>query len=167
MYPSKTGTNRPAPLKRAPAQATAPASVAPVRQLTLVSCDHFAKLAMKVAFATESLHSVDAHFGWAGKIAIYEVTPEGHALLEVFQFKGELAEDGSEDKLVPKLEAIRDCAILYVAAIGSYAAAKVVNLKVHLIKVAQPEPIAGLLQKLQTEVAGAPLRSAAIRVQAA
>ena len=111
---------------------------------------------MKVAFATESLHAVDAHFGWASKIAIYEVTPAGHGLLEVFQFKGELAEDGSEDKLVPKLEAIRDCAILYVAAIGGSAAAKVVNLKVHPIKVTQPEPIADLLQKLQAVLAGTP-----------
>ena len=111
---------------------------------------------MKVAFATESLHSVDAHFGWASKIAVHEVTPLGHRLLEVFQFKGELAEDGSEDKLVPKLDAIRDCAILYVAAIGGSAAAKVVNLKVHPIKVTQPEPIADLLQKLQTVLAGTP-----------
>ena len=111
---------------------------------------------MKVAFATESLHSVDAHFGWASKIAVHEVTPQGHRLLEVFQFKGELAEDGSEDKLVPKLDAIRDCAILYVAAIGGSAAAKVVNLKVHPIKVTQPEPIADLLQKLQTVLAGTP-----------
>ena len=111
---------------------------------------------MKVAFATESLHTVDAHFGWASKIVIHEVTPQGHQLLEVFQFKGELAEDGSEDKLLPKLEAIRDCAILYVAAIGGSAAAKVVNLKVHPIKVAQPEPIAELLQKLQAVLAGTP-----------
>jgi len=111
---------------------------------------------MKVAFATESLHAVDAHFGWASKIAIHEVTPQGHQLLEVVQFKGELAEDGSEDKLLPKLEAIRDCAILYVAAIGGSAAAKVVSLKVHPIKVAQPEPIADLLQKLQAVLAGTP-----------
>jgi nitrogen fixation protein NifX len=111
---------------------------------------------MKVAFATESLHAVDAHFGWASKIAVHEVTPQGHRLLEVFQFKGEMAEDGSEDKLLPKLDAIRDCAILYVAAIGGSAAAKVVNLKVHPIKVTQPEPIADLLQKLQTVLAGTP-----------
>ena len=77
-------------------------------------------------------------------------------MLEVFQFEGEPAEDGSEDKLLPRLEAIRDCAILYVAAIGGFAAAQVVNLKVHPIKVTQPEPIAGLLQKLQTVLAGTP-----------
>lgn len=111
---------------------------------------------MKVAFATENLQTVDAHFGWASKIAIHEVTPQGHRLLEVVQFNGQMAEDGSEDKLLPKLEAIRDCAILYVAAIGGSAAAKVVNLRVHPIKVAQPEPIADLLQKLQTVLAGTP-----------
>jgi nitrogen fixation protein NifX len=111
---------------------------------------------MKVAFATENLHAVDAHFGWASKIAIHEVTPEGHRLLEVVQFKDNLADDGSEDKLIPKLDAIRDCAILYVAAIGGSAAAKVVNLKVHPIKVTQPEAITDLLQKLQAVLAGTP-----------
>ena len=35
-------------------------------------------------------------------------------------------EDGNEDKLAPKIEAIKDCAILYVAAIGGSGAARVV-----------------------------------------
>ena len=43
-----------------------------------------------------------------------------------FQFDGDLKEDGNEDKLAPKIEAIKDCAILYVAAIGGSGAARVV-----------------------------------------
>ncbi|MBU2824081.1 nitrogen fixation protein NifX, partial [Acidithiobacillus ferrooxidans] len=65
---------------------------------------------MKVAFATQDMQRVDAHFGWAKNIAIYELSPKGHHFLEAVQFDGELAEDGNEDKLAPKLEAIRDCA---------------------------------------------------------
>ena len=81
---------------------------------------------MKVAFATQDLKRVDAHFGWAKNIAVYEIAPEGHRLVEVFQFEGDLEEDGNEDKLAPKIEAIKDVAILYVAAIGGSGAARVV-----------------------------------------
>ena len=97
---------------------------------------------MKVAFATEDMKTVDAHFGWAKQLAIYEIGPDSHSLVEVAQFDGDLKEDGSEDKLEPKLAAIKDCAIVYVAAIGGSAAAKVVNLRIHPIKVTKPEAIA-------------------------
>jgi len=60
----------------------------------------------------------------AKNVAIYEITPNGYRFLEAVQFDGELAEDGNEDKLAPKLEAIKDCAILYVAAIGGSGAAR-------------------------------------------
>lgn len=111
---------------------------------------------MKVAFATENLIDVDAHFGWARKIAIYEVQPESSQLVEVVEFAGDLAEDGTEDKLLPKLDAVRDCAILYVAAIGGSAAAKVVNLRVHPVKVPTPQPIAGIVERLQEVLRGTP-----------
>ena len=104
---------------------------------------------MKVAFATEDLARVDAHFGWARNIAIYEVTPEGHRLVEVVQFDGDLKEDGTEDKLNPKLDAIRDCAIVYVAAIGGSAAARVVHSKVHPVKVPEPKSIEDILARLR------------------
>lgn len=111
---------------------------------------------MKVAFATQDLKRVDAHFGWAKNIAIYEVTPEGSSFLEAVQFDGDLQEDGNEDKLAPKIEVIKDCAILYVAAIGGSGAARVVANKVHPIKVHQPEEISDLLVKLQDVLKGNP-----------
>lgn len=111
---------------------------------------------MKVAFATQDLKRVDAHFGWAKNIAIYELSPEGHRFLESVQFEGELKEDGDEDKLAPKLEAIRGCAILYVAAIGGSGAARVIAQGIHPIKVQQPEPIVELLEKLRQVLQGTP-----------
>ncbi len=111
---------------------------------------------MKVAFATQDLKRVDAHFGWAKNIAVYEVTPTDHYFLEAVQFDGNLEEDGNEDKLAPKIEAIRDCAILYVAAIGGSGAARVVANRIHPIKVAEPETIAGILDRLQTVLKGTP-----------
>ena len=111
---------------------------------------------MKVAFATQDLERVDAHFGWAKNIAIYELTPEGYGFVEAFQFAGDLQEDGNEDKLLPKLEAIKDCAILYVAAIGGSGAARVVAANIFPMKVPQPEKIVDLLEKLKTVLNGAP-----------
>ena len=111
---------------------------------------------MKVAFATQDLKRVDAHFGWAKNIAIYEISESGHALVEAVQFDGELYEDGNEDKLAPKIEAIKDCAILYVAAIGGSGAARVVANNIHPMKVGQPEEITDLLAKLEDVLKGTP-----------
>jgi nitrogen fixation protein NifX len=111
---------------------------------------------MKIAFATQDRKHVDAHFGWAQNIAIYDVSPDGHRFLETVEFTSDLQEDGNEDKLTPKIEAIKDCAILYVAAIGGSGAARVVAQRVHPIKVSEPEPIDALLDKLQTVLGGTP-----------
>ena len=111
---------------------------------------------MRVAFATQDLERVDAHFGWAKNIAIYELTPERYDFIEAVQFAGDLQEDGNEDKLAPKIEALKDCAILYVAAIGGSGAARVVAKNIFPIKVQQPEKIVDLLEKLKTTLNGAP-----------
>lgn len=123
---------------------------------------------MKIAFATQDLKRVDAHFGWAKNIAIYEISPEGHRFLEAVQFEGDLQEDGNEDKLAPKLEAIADCAILYVAAIGGSGAARVVAKNIHPIKVNQPEEITDILARLRDVLKGTPppwLRKAMMKGQ--
>ncbi len=111
---------------------------------------------MKVAFATQDMKRVDAHFGWAKNIAIYEISGDASHLVEAVQFDGDLQEDGNEDKLAPKLEAIKDCTILYVAAIGGSGAARVVANNIHPIKVNQPEDIGEILDKLRTVLNGTP-----------
>jgi nitrogen fixation protein NifX len=111
---------------------------------------------MKVAFATQDLETVDAHFGWAKNIAIYDLTPDSYKFVEAIQFAGDLQEDGNEDKLQPKLEAIKDCSILYVAAIGGSGAARVVAQNIHPMKVSQPEKIVDLLEKLKAVLNGTP-----------
>jgi nitrogen fixation protein NifX len=114
------------------------------------------EVALKVAFATQDLKRVDAHFGWAKNIAIYEIGPDGHKFLEAIQFDGDLKEDGNEDKLAPKIEAVKDCAILYVAAIGGSGAARIVANNIHPMKVNQPEDISDLLAKLEEVLKGTP-----------
>jgi nitrogen fixation protein NifX len=111
---------------------------------------------MKVAFATQNGTQVDAHFGWTPALAIYDITPHGHALVETVRFADEVQEDGNEDKLAPRVEAIKDCAIVYVAAIGGSAAARVVANKVHPVKVNQPEAIEEIIGKLKAVIGGTP-----------
>jgi nitrogen fixation protein NifX len=123
---------------------------------------------MKIAFATQDQQRVDAHFGWAKHLAVYEISPTGYGFVQDFGFGEDLAEDGNEDKLAPKLDAIKDCAIVYVAAIGGSAAARVVASKIHPIKVTQPEPILEILDKLQGVLKGTPppwLRKALLKDQ--
>lgn len=111
---------------------------------------------MKIAFSTQDKESVNAHFGWAKHILVYELDANGHRFVQSFDFGDKLEEDGDEDKLAPKLAVIHDCAIVYVAAIGGSAAARVVAAKIHPIKVPQPEPIAEILDKLQVVLQGTP-----------
>lgn len=123
---------------------------------------------MKIAFATQDLKNADAHFGWAANIAIYELGPERWHHLNTVVFEDRPEEDGNEDKLMARIEAIKDCALLYVTAIGGSAAARVVAKKVHPIKLPSPEPIEALLLKLQAVLNGVPppfLRKAMLRDQ--
>ena len=43
-----------------------------------------------VAFATQDKQCVDAHFGWAKHLAVYEIDRDGYHFLESFDFGGKL-----------------------------------------------------------------------------
>jgi nitrogen fixation protein NifX len=123
---------------------------------------------MKIAFATEDLTRVDAHFGWAKNIMVYDLTKEGHTFVKTVTFGGSLQEDGNEDKLEPKLEAIKDCAIVYVADIGGPAAARVVAKKIHPMKSKDMETIQDVLGRIREVMKGTPppwLRKAMLKGQ--
>jgi nitrogen fixation protein NifX len=111
---------------------------------------------MKVAFCTQDMQHVDAHFGWAKNIVVYEVDKAGYAMVETMQFGGSMFEDGNEDKLLPKLDALADVAIVYLSAIGASAAARVVAKKIHPVKVEATESITALLDRLVETINGSP-----------
>ena len=100
---------------------------------------------MKIAFATQDLKRVDAHFGWAKNIAIYEVSPQG-SLVEAIQFEGicrktQRRQTGAEDR------GHQDNAILTWrrSAIGRSAWSPINPSD----QVNQPEDIGEILDKLQ------------------
>jgi nitrogen fixation protein NifX len=112
---------------------------------------------MKIAFTTEDQIHINSHFGWAKKIDVYDVTTEGYQFLQTLTFEGDLREDGNEDKLLPKLEALKDCTIVYVSAIGGSAAARLIKNKITPVKAqSETEKIETVLIKLVVTLKGNP-----------
>ena len=116
---------------------------------------------MRVAFATHDLRTLDAHFAGARNFAIYAVTADECRFVEAIRFDGSSKEDGvhadpDEDRITPRVEALDGCALLFVLAIGGPAAAKVVNRRIHPVKLPQPEPIEQVLGRVQAMLKTAP-----------
>ncbi|PPS44860.1 nitrogen fixation protein NifX [Chroococcidiopsis sp. TS-821] len=112
---------------------------------------------MKIAFTTNDQVHINAHFGWARKIDIYEVSPDEYKFVKTLRFDGDLKEDGNEDKLVPKIEALADCTIVYVSAIGGSAAARLIKKRITPIKArSEDDEITDVLERLVQTLKGSP-----------
>ncbi|MEM1394229.1 MAG: nitrogen fixation protein NifX [Cyanobacteria bacterium P01_D01_bin.116] len=112
---------------------------------------------MKIAFTTSDKVHINAHFGWAREIEVYEISDEGYNFLETLSFGGELKEDGNEDKLVPKLKALENCTIVYVSAIGGSAAARLIKKGVTPVKArSEADEIKDVLERLVQTLKGSP-----------
>jgi nitrogen fixation protein NifX len=114
---------------------------------------------LKVALATQDVKSVNAHFGSAKKVAVYEVTPTTSRLVSAIDFADTTGESGehtssSGDTLQSKVAAIAGCNLLFCLAIGASAAQKVVNARIHPVKLSAPEPIEQVISKVQTMMTG-------------
>lgn len=124
---------------------------------------------MKIAFATQDSVHINAHFGWARQLDLYEVDTTGYTFLEALTFGGDLKEDGNEDKLEPKVKALQNCSIVYVSAIGGSAAARLIRKKITPIKAESgADEIEDVLARLVQSLKGSPppwLRKALLQSQ--
>jgi len=112
---------------------------------------------MKIAFTTSDNIHINAHFGSAKKIDVYEVDQTRYEFVETLRFDGNLNEDGNEDKLQPKIEALHDCTIVYVSTIGGSAAARLIKQKITPIKAqSEEQAIVDVLTKLVQTLNGNP-----------
>ncbi|MGA1411520.1 MAG: nitrogen fixation protein NifX [Prochlorotrichaceae cyanobacterium] len=112
---------------------------------------------MKIAFTTKDSVHINAHFGWASFIDTYEVDNDGYTFLETLEFAKNLKEDGNEDKLEPKLQALKDCTIVYVSAIGGSAAARLIQSNITPIKAqSEEDEIQEVLGRLVQTLKGNP-----------
>lgn len=111
--------------------------------------------ALKVAFATSDMTTVNQHFGSAKSFAIYAVNQDDSQLLEAAQF-GVLAQDGNEDKLAVKIDLLAGCAAVYCQAIGASAINQLVAKGIQPVKVHEGSKIADLVSDLQQELKSGP-----------
>jgi nitrogen fixation protein NifX len=111
--------------------------------------------ALKVAFATSDMTTVNQHFGSAKSFAVYAVNRDESQLLEAAQF-GVLAQDGNEDKLSVKIDLLNGCAAVYCQAIGASAIDQLIANGIQPVKVHEGSKIADLVTDLQNELIAGP-----------
>jgi nitrogen fixation protein NifX len=111
--------------------------------------------ALKIAFATTDMETVNQHFGSAKSFAIYAVNMDDAQLLEAAQF-GELQQDGNEDKLSVKIELLNGCAAVYCQAVGGSAINQLITKGIQPVKVHEGGKITDLIVDLQNEMKAGP-----------
>lgn len=127
------------------------------RHLKLVNAtdDRFIERAVRVAFASSDSKTVDQHFGSAVAFVIIGLDREESRLLEVAQF-GTQQQDGNEQKLISKLDALQGCVAVYSQAVGASAVMQLKARDVQPMKVSAGESIADIVTGLQQELNGEP-----------
>ena len=105
---------------------------------------------VKVAFFTNDLKNIDAHFGSGEQFAVYDVDAGGFSLAGGVQ-TGEERTEGRVEMLQHE-----NVDIMYCVEIGPAAAAKVVNSKIFPIKYKEVVSIETELNKLQSMMATNP-----------
>ena len=115
----------------------------------------FMETALKIAFATTDMETVNQHFGSAKSFAVYAVDRDNAQLLEAAQF-GELSQDGNEDKLSIKIELLSGCAAVYCQAIGGSAINQLIVKNIQPVKVHEGSKIKDLIADLQNEIKAGP-----------
>ncbi|MFH7242003.1 MAG: nitrogen fixation protein NifX [Spirulina sp.] len=112
---------------------------------------------MKIAFATKDSIHINAHFGSASTMDVYELTADAYTFSETLKFGGNLKEDGNEDKIDAKLKALKGCTIVYVADIGGSAAARLIGKRITPMKShSEDEEIETILGQLMHTLQGSP-----------
>ncbi|ESX42582.1 nitrogen fixation protein NifX [Mesorhizobium sp. LSHC426A00] len=107
-----------------------------------------------MAIATQDMKNLNAHFGSARRFAVYDVMREEWNLVEAVAFDDVSDESGKhrtegDDRITPKVEALKGCHLLFCLAIGGPSAAKLVSAKIQPIKVPQPQTIQEVLLRTQ------------------
>ena len=110
---------------------------------------------VRIACASNDAVNVDGHFGSCSQFMIYQVSARDVRLIAS---RGTEIPDGldADDKNRYRAELIKDCQVIYMASVGGPAAAKIVKLGIHPMKLTGVEPIADIIAQLQTVIAGTP-----------
>lgn len=110
---------------------------------------------LNVAFASADMEMVDQHFGSASCFLIYRIDKDKASLFEIIQF-GDQEQDGNEDKLMAKLDALEKCIAVYSLAVGASAIAQLNARNIRAVRVMSGTSISDLVSELQHELCTAP-----------
>lgn len=110
--------------------------------------------AMKVAFASKDMETINAHFGGAKEFVVYDVSKDGYVLSGVV--KTDTSEMEGDDKTDFKVKALAGINIMYCESIGGTAAAKVIRGGINPMKVNEPRQIKEVLGELVEMINGNP-----------
>jgi nitrogen fixation protein NifX len=110
---------------------------------------------IRIACASNDAVNVDGHFGSCSQFLVYQVSADETRLIDI---RATDIPNGLEvdDKNRYRAELIQDCQVLYMASVGGPAAAKIVKLGIHPIKLQGIESIMDIIAQLQTVIAGTP-----------
>ena len=110
---------------------------------------------VRIACASNDAINVDGHFGSCSQFLIYQVSADEARLIDV---RPTDIPDGLEvdDKNLFRAELIEDCQVIYMASVGGPAAAKIVKLGIHPIKLTGIESIDDIIGQLQSVISGTP-----------
>jgi len=110
---------------------------------------------VRIACASDDAIHVNGHFGACAWFMVYQVSADDARLIDIrtAEIPPGLVVD---DKSAFRAEQIQDCKVLYVASVGGPAAAKIVKLGIHPMKLAEVESIADIIAQLQGVIAGTP-----------
>lgn len=122
-------------------------------KITVESSDSLVN-AMKVAFASKDMQSINAHFGGAKEFVIYDVSKDGFKLSGVI--KTDTSELSGDDKTDFKVKALKGINIMYCESIGGTAAAKVIRGGINPMKVQEPRMIEEVAAELVEMINGNP-----------
>jgi len=110
---------------------------------------------IRIAFASNNYYNVDGHFGNCKQFLIYQLSATAAYLIDI----REPDHDNNpeiEDKNTYRAELISDCQVLYVASVGGPAAAKIVRLGIHPLKLSNVEKISAIISQLQSVISTTP-----------
>ena len=110
---------------------------------------------VRIACASNDAINVDGHFGSCSQFLIYQVAADETRLIDI-RSTNSLEGLDMEDKNKYRAELIQDCQVIYMASVGGPAAAKIVKLGIHPMKLSGTEAITEIIDQLQTVISGTP-----------
>jgi len=120
-------------------------------ELDEAQSDNAGHPALLVALASSDRKQVDEHFGAASQLVVYRVDEHNSQLVGVCEFS-DAKQDGNDNKLAEKIEALDGVHAVVAMAVGASAVRKLTANGTQPIKLSEPAEIGEVLYQLRQEI---------------